>query len=166
MALCRRAINPLWTKGSGFEGHLIGLPPEEIKEILSQQEEFLKRNGCQQDFQKPTSLEDAIEMSSCFGVILARMRAIRTTLQQAYPENRQYQDMVYNSNQLLKTCFIIDGDNLIIGVDYLSSPNQKGIFSPPFNDIRNDFPLLAEIGRFGFPPLTILLYHLSLNNLI
>jgi len=163
--LCRRVINPLWTKGSGFEGHLIGLPPEVIKGILSEQEEFLKQNGSQQNFQEPTSLKDAINMSSCFGVILSRMRAQRTILQQTCPENRKYQDMAYNSNLLLKPTFYIEGNNLIIGVD-LCSPNQKGIFSPLFNDIRNDFPLLAEIGRFGFPPLRILLHHLSLNHLI
>jgi len=169
--LCRRVINPLWTKGSGFEGHLIGLPPKEIKEILSQQEEFLKRNiktnGCQKDFQEPTSLEEAIKMSECFAIILGRMRAIRIGLQKTCSENQQYQDIVYNnSNQLLKLFFNIDRGNLIIGVDYSSSLNQKSIFSPPFNDIKNDFPLLAEIGRFGFPPLRTLLYHLSLNRLI
>jgi hypothetical protein len=165
--LCRRVINPLWTKGSGFEGHLIGLPPKEIKEILSQQEEFLKRNGCQKDFQEPTSLEEVIKMSECFAIILARMRATRIGLQKTCSENQQYQDMVYNSsNQLLKLFFDIYEDNLIIGVDYLSSLNQKSIFSPPFNDIKNNFPLLAEIGRFGFPPLRTLLYHLSLNHLI
>jgi len=162
--LCRRVINPLWTKGSGFEGHLIGLSPEEIKDILRKQEEFLKKNGCQKEFQRPISLKDAINMSLCFSVILARMRAQRTILQQTHPENRQYQDMVYNSNLLFKPIFNICEKNLIIG--FSSSPNQKDIFSPPFNDIRNDFPLLAEIGRFGFPPLTILLRHLSLNHLI
>jgi|GEM_PF-5918757 len=179
--LCRRVINPLYDKSSGFEGHLIGLPLEEIKKTLSEQEEFLKRNGCQQDFQKPTSLEEAIKMSSFFGVILAKMREIRTRLQETCQKNQQYQDVVYSismmhnsSNQLLKLFFDIDGDNLIIGVDYssslyqnyLSSLNQKVAFSRPFNDIGNYFPLLAEIGRFGFPPLRTLLYHLSLNHLI
>jgi hypothetical protein len=172
--LCRRVINPLYDKGSGFEGHLIGLPLEEIKKTLSEQEKFLKRNGCQQDFQKPTSLEEAIKMSECFAMILARMRAIRTILQKTYSENQEYQDMVYiSSNQLLKLSFNINKDNLIIGVDYpssldknYSSLDKKGIFSRPFNDIGNYFPLLAEIGRFGFPPLRTLLYHLSLNHLI
>lgn len=30
----RRVVNPLWTKGSGFEGHFVGLPEEDINSIL------------------------------------------------------------------------------------------------------------------------------------
>jgi len=163
--LCRRAINPLWTKGSGFEGHMVGLPPHEMVNILKQEEKRLeKQNLTAWNINRPLKLKEAYELQVTFSAILARMRGLRTILQQTCPENRQYQDMVYNSNLLLKPIFNICNKNLIIGVS--SSPNQKNIFSPPFNDIRNDFPLLAEIGRFGFPPLRVLLHHLSHYNLI
>ena len=161
--------NPLFRlKGSGFEGHMVGLPPHEMVNILKQEEKRLEKQNLTalRNINRPLKLKEAYELQVTFSAILARMRGLRTILQQTHPENRQYQDLVYNSNSLLlQPIFNIDADDLIIGID-LYWPNQKYIFSPPLNDIRDDFPLLAEIGRFGFPPLRVLLHHLSHYNLI
>lgn len=175
---CRRVVNPLWIKGSGFEGHLVGLDEQEILKILQEQEDYLIRRSkskgyslkIEQFIHNPNhsiGLELAFELRVDFEVILAKMRAIRSQLQIHYPENREFQNYVYSSVAIYpENTIFFEGNSLIVGFSGFNSKKNKE-HDPIFNeDIRHRFPILAEIGRFGFPPLGILIHHLSANHQI
>lgn len=166
----RRVVNPLWAKGSGFEGHLIGLSQEEIFRILSDEEKKLwksaKINGFEralrqivEDPKYKLNLDEARNLNIAFEKILARMRAKRSELQsKGIGENFQYQNMVYSqaSTDIMYPIHEFKDNRLFIGSKNpsVSNTSNNGILG---GDIRYQYPGLAEIGRFGFPPLKTLL---------
>lgn len=172
--LTRRVINPFWLKGSGFEGHLLGLPEQEILEILSEVDKDIRTSGKIWGFlgvlkklvdnpNTPISLTDALNLKTEFEVLLARMRAMRSKLQKEHPKNKEFQETVYSFVWFLRPCFSLEEKILFVGFnnELVKLVNNEG--KPIFGtDIRNKFPYLAEIGRFGFPPFRILLNNLKI----
>ncbi len=168
---CRKRMNPLWSIGSGFEGHLVGLPPEEMLKILEEEENFIikvaREDKYFDSFKKfinntdtPISLKLADSSKCAFEVILSRMRAKRSQLQEKFPQNKTFEQTINQNNKLLKTEILLKNDNLVIGLITKETEKENNFNSYYGGDIKNKFPYLAEIGRFGSPLLRILLHNL------
>jgi len=178
--LARKVINPLYLVGSGFEGHLVGLTQKEILIKLVEYEDFIQRSAKIYCFQpeltnfiknpnSPISVKFTQKMSTTFGALLAKARAQRSMLQiEGSQTNRRFQEKVYNrSTPIVVPNFDFDLSTryLTIGVEkILQSKNpSSSIFS---SDIKREFPYLSEIGRFGFPPLKLILSETTGSNLL
>lgn len=160
----RRMVNPLWTKGSGFEGYFVGLPENDILSMLNQFERQIWRNFTYGKLElckfinnpsQAVSVDFANEMRITFEMLLAQAKAVRSTLQPKFSENVAFQQRVYSPPEIIQCgwrfnddCFSLAGWN--------SSVSRESV-----SDIRNQFPALAEIGRFGFPPLRMALKFLT-----
>lgn len=170
----RRLVNPLWNKGSGFEGHFIGLEREEMLAVLKKYDDAiwrfvsilalggsLERKKELQRFlndpSQPISLDFAYHMRVIFETLLARARAIRSNLQIENQENRQFQGSVYSIRNIISnTIWTFNNYGVLSLISENSSPLTKSIDSG-FGDVRLEFPAIAEIGRFGYPPLGLII---------
>lgn len=168
-----------WKKGCGIEGHLIGLKREEIMEILSYYNNLIRAITSDHDQQLNhypfnaerflTTLEKFIRnpdlpispyfaffMSEVFGIIINDARQIRGKLQRmGVQENTSYQEKIYTiAESKSQPILILKNDKLVISFSSQSKSNflKQGSES----DVRQHFPYLAEIGRFGHPLLRIL----------
>lgn len=111
------------------------------------------------------SMKFALEMATIFGALLARARAIRLELQinNQNPENKRFYDEVYsNAKNIIFTTWFFDSQRNTFGINPTNSTKGNRAASV-LGDIRSKFPALAEIGRFGYPPLRLLLSYFYKN---
>jgi hypothetical protein len=172
----RKVINPLWLVGSGFEGHLIGLPQKVVLERLEEYERSIQRLAKRYGFQpqltrfikKPDSAISAglaREGLIIFEILLARARAERTMLQKGGCQaNSGFQKTCYSSIPMVAPRFSFDQTTgcLTIGAEKIppAIKSSKPLFSDDIRascNIKDQFPFLSEIGRFGFPPVKLIL---------
>jgi len=178
----RKVLNPRYVKNlkSGFEGHLVGLSKKEILERLKKYEETIQHSAelCGLQLQlnnfirNPNSLisvKFARQMLITFEALLAEARAERSNLQwSGKKENIEFQEKVYNDSRTSKPIilpqFSFDQATGYLAISIKEVSQSNKIPSYP-NDTENQFPCLNEIGRFGFPPLKLVLSKITDSNL-